>query len=257
MPSHTAPPLFYIPEILTAILQNLTPRDLLVSAQRVNRLFHETTTKSPALRQLLYFDPSSPEFNDTTKFNFNPLLRDAFFPFFQSSSNWGYKELDKCDWLSQLEAMEWNKTPERITAFAREEASWRNMLLTEPSVTICGLKQVIESMSGSYECGGKALNIAKEGIRMGALYDLVQGFVYSDTHGYIGFGFHWDMNVPADWEKWSDLLNGEEVCPRVFLTFTCVDSCGMTEQSRDRPHMKSKGHSVMNIKWGMTNYLDE
>jgi hypothetical protein len=50
---------FGILELLTAILAQLRPKDLLLNAQRVSKDWNDTITKSPLLQKILWFRPGS------------------------------------------------------------------------------------------------------------------------------------------------------------------------------------------------------
>jgi hypothetical protein len=49
---------FATPELLEAILIQLTPTNQLLRAQLISRLFHTTITTSPKIQQLLFFRPN-------------------------------------------------------------------------------------------------------------------------------------------------------------------------------------------------------
>ncbi|RKH10456.1 F-box protein, partial [Corallococcus sp. CA041A] len=79
-PAAASAAVLHLPEILECILIHLTPRDLLVSAQRVCRDWQSVITRSPELHKHLFFvgHHGSP-FAEKHK---NPLLREAFGPQF-------------------------------------------------------------------------------------------------------------------------------------------------------------------------------
>lgn len=77
-----------IPEILESILLQLPLLDLLVNAQRVSHTWKRTIDSSPAIQQVLFFQPTTLESNQNPHFNL--LLQKAFPPWFFSKSNGCY-----------------------------------------------------------------------------------------------------------------------------------------------------------------------
>lgn len=75
-----------VPEILQAVLLNLPQQDLLISAQRVCRKWHEVVTHSPALQEALFLRPAASSHGSlATILEFNPLLQSRFPGFFDGS----------------------------------------------------------------------------------------------------------------------------------------------------------------------------
>lgn len=154
-----------IPELLEEILLHLDMSTLLVSAQRVNRLWFDVISGSKRLQQALFFTPITPSLKPSLAYSnpkkcplrghspyhkeivstFNPLLEKHFGPVFFSSGkspcilnktnfskslNWGPEYRDE-------EGMP-AKTLSRHKAFTRAGASWRRMLVSQPAPPALG-----------------------------------------------------------------------------------------------------------------------
>lgn len=74
-----------LPEILQAILVNLSQQDLLISAQRVCRKWHEVVRHSPKLQEALFLRPAASHGSLAAELEFNPLLQSRFPGFFEGS----------------------------------------------------------------------------------------------------------------------------------------------------------------------------
>ena len=142
------------PELLLTILAYLPQQDLLLS-QRVCRMWKNLITSSRALQEALFFRPSLAEERDGTEtglHNFilklNPLLQDKFPPFFDHDRH--VAELVQAGHnLGPWKSIYWYRgrsrrakyplrlkgAKERMTAYARAEASWRRMIPCSPAPT--------------------------------------------------------------------------------------------------------------------------
>ncbi|KAI2670579.1 hypothetical protein LCP963914a_9837 [Penicillium roqueforti] len=145
-----------IPELLEEILLDLDMTTLLVSAQRVNRLWFDVISQSKRLQQALFFTPINPALKPSLAYSkpktsplrghspyhkeivstLNPLLEKHFGPVFFSSGN-SPCILNKNNFSKSLE---WgpdyrdedgmpSKTLSRHKAFTRAGASWRRIRL--------------------------------------------------------------------------------------------------------------------------------
>ncbi|GAT30251.1 hypothetical protein RIB2604_03302280 [Aspergillus luchuensis] len=117
-----------IPELLEMILLQLDMRTLLVSAQRVCRAWHTLIKDSSSLQTLLFFKPATNAFPTEPRardmVEDNPLLSYIWHEFWRKKvSNLYFPQLD----------------PHREKVFLREEASWRQMLLRQPPVSLMGV----------------------------------------------------------------------------------------------------------------------
>jgi hypothetical protein len=184
---------FATPELHEAILLNLPLRHLLVHAQLVSRSWHSLISSSPVLQQSLFFRPSIKEPQEPSRLN--PLLCEAFPPWFKNLSLSAAQSYGlfhpKC-----FEDLDWNSNDNKKVAYAREDASWRRMLVVQPPVRTL---QMIRRWSGRnpdtyYECRLQC----EEGLSMGLLYDIIQGHFLVPQ-----FGLHWHM-VPVEKERESD-----------------------------------------------------
>ncbi|RAK85101.1 hypothetical protein BO79DRAFT_132422, partial [Aspergillus costaricaensis CBS 115574] len=116
-------------ELLEMILLQLDMRTLLVSAQRVCRAWNTLIKDSSSLQTLLFFKPAAEPFptelSAREMVEDNPLLSYIWHEFWRkrvstSSVNFNLPPLD----------------PQRENVFLRAEASWRQMLLRQPPVSL-------------------------------------------------------------------------------------------------------------------------
>lgn len=120
---------FLVPELLEMILLQIDTRTLLVSGQRVCRLWHEVIRNSSNLQAALFFQPiKQSSATSGMKHIQNTLLAEKLWPEFLHSniqSAWD-KWPDK--WSKSLPTMK----RKREEAYIRPQASWRRMLLHQP-----------------------------------------------------------------------------------------------------------------------------
>lgn len=167
-------PALDVPEILYAILANVSQQDLLVSAQRVCRKWHHLITHTRTLQEALFLRPSSPHRALSAGFKFNPLLKSHFPAFFDGrrfdktpsdtlgpwdAAAWvrgwpipnypfeDFEAKDFEDWETrgrkhnvqqdlpdQSQCLD-KETAARLDAYARSDASWRRMVPCQPVPT--------------------------------------------------------------------------------------------------------------------------
>lgn len=148
-------------ELLEQILINLPLRDLLL-CQRVCKKWEALVSTSPTLQTRLYFRAAAgPKLSEThpSSYTFNPLL-EAAFPFLfkpdhigaaQRSDDWdvSFGDLDLPPTLEscpkQFFYSSFTRNPE---VFRRPQASWRQMLLTNPPVTTVVFRKDTAGMMG-------------------------------------------------------------------------------------------------------------
>ncbi|KAI1263833.1 hypothetical protein F5Y18DRAFT_117717 [Xylariaceae sp. FL1019] len=163
------------PEILALVLSHLDMRTLLL-AQRVSVLWREIVTKWSHLQQALFLKPAVAlsDHELTMERQRNPLLAQYFPRFFLENTKNpdGYNVIRA---LTTANLDDFIKAPELRTLepFLRHEASWRRMLVQQPAAYRFGYTQVKGRCEKAYY---NAMLEEPEGVRMGALYDLV----YSD-----------------------------------------------------------------------------
>ncbi|RYP69404.1 hypothetical protein DL770_008241 [Monosporascus sp. CRB-9-2] len=147
-------------ELLEAILLKLDIRTVILSAQLVNRQWHDLITKSPAIQQAIFFKPVEATNGAPLR---NPLLTELFPPFFGGENEMRFA-IDAFEELAMARQ-------ERLAAFRREGASWRRMLVQQPPVRELGMWETVSRMGGD----GHTFRRERypEGLRMGELYDLV------------------------------------------------------------------------------------
>jgi hypothetical protein len=171
-----------LPEILEAILFELPLRDLLVHAQLVSHTWKTTIQSSTVLQQHLFFLPAQP--STSTSFpiiKFNPLLHSSFPPWFEDNTHNRYNR------GAEFKKLDWNSTPKKRVAYARKEASWRNMLLCQPPVHVLSIEKNWYSMGGKKR---QEVSIHfEDGARMGLVYDRAYEAV---RRPISAFSMNWD-----------------------------------------------------------------
>lgn len=176
------------PELLEAILIQLTPINQLLCAQLISRLFHTTIASSPILQQLLFFRADTAR--DAKDWSVNPLLRQHFLPWFAGPSEGSFGSRD----YNVLKLMDWTTSPLTLAAFLRPEASWRNMLLMQPPPKEL---QVVRWVHGQ---GGDSENVATVSfadksagaVTMGRVYDIMELYLRWDFGSFASFGVGFD-----------------------------------------------------------------
>jgi len=111
------------PELLESILLWVEPRTLLVRCNLVCQQWHDAISTSPSLQQTLFFAPRL----DCTP-HFNPILSQDFSIFFDGE----YHSLRDFDSLRI-------RGKGQRSAFMRQEASWRRMLVKQPPIERIGV----------------------------------------------------------------------------------------------------------------------
>jgi hypothetical protein len=169
---------FALAEIFEAILFELPLRDLLVYAQLVSQSWNTTIKTSTLLQQHLFFLPAQPS---PAPRKFNPLLHSSFPPWFEDNTHNRYNR------GAEFKTLDWNSAPKKRVAYARKEASWRNMLLCQPPVHILSIKKNTSSMGGQWHQEGSIH--FEDGVRMGLIYDRAYEVV---RRPISAFSMNWD-----------------------------------------------------------------
>jgi hypothetical protein len=215
---------FATPELLEAILIQLTPLNHLLHAQLISRTFHTVIANSPKLQQLLFFRTNTSR--NPKDWSINPLLRQHFLPWSAPASG----RFDSRDY-DVLRRMDWTKSPATCDAFLRPEASWRNMLLMQPPPK--SLK-VVMWMHGQ---GGDSESIADvsfadkpaQGVTMGRVYDITESWLRDADDSYPAFGI--------------DIEDGE-MGPQMTLYFRMTVQCCVDEGDEFGMSLKSQGQEM-------------
>ncbi|KAJ6489911.1 hypothetical protein C8R45DRAFT_1213320 [Mycena sanguinolenta] len=124
------------PELLEHTLAYLSMGDLLVVSPLVSKAW-QTITLSPVA---LFFEPDPA----STELVQNPLLVELFAPFFSLGGN------DPWCWSGTKQALEAMPRASRPGAFRRADASWRRMLVTQPSTQNLVVAYKRHTMIGNY-----------------------------------------------------------------------------------------------------------
>jgi len=230
---------FSIPELLEAILINLSLQDILINAQRVCRTWTAIIDSSSALQQHLFFTPTPRSSAAKSGWTKNPLLLKKFPAWFGDIRVTHrfyiprpYKTHDNVYDVSHIKNSDWASCPD---AYSRPEASWRRMLVMQPAVQL--LKIVHANLDGKRWKRVRETRefTPAEGLRMGFLYDFVVEDI-DETH--TKFGLQWNMfNYEVDTEarefyEWPEaLIKRHEEKDSVILILFCA-------------HMRSNGRKM-------------
>ncbi len=180
------------PELLEIILVELSFYDLLVRAQRVNRVFHSIIRASPQIQKSLFFLPAT----DGSVSGPCPFLRNSrdgghkMFvdrrPGQYSRSLEREKQLPtnrvknySCEWTNGTRLKPYDclgPSLGRKNMVLRREASWRNMLIVQPPITEININ------------GGYEWLISDEWLRMGALESSIGNKCFSFAINRDGTG---------------------------------------------------------------------
>lgn len=184
-----------LPELLEHILFYVSEQDLLL-AQRVSKTFRDVIIGSSLLQQRLFFRPALQRDVEQVSFISNPLLVKRFWPWYKMSASyiWGTWKSDAFD------ALQWNLNDWTFQAYAREDASWRRMLVVQPGIIRLRVWKITTDSDRTRDKIQHAeLTIQpNQGLRMGILYDLVEthlceesldGAVYARQN--TAFGVYW------------------------------------------------------------------
>ncbi|KAJ5975441.1 hypothetical protein N7481_009148 [Penicillium waksmanii] len=156
-----------VPEILTLVLQELDMHTLLVSAQRVSRMWRTVIKETPSLQAKLFLAPISPKDNNPAPI-FNPLLATKF-PTLIPKTN---RTINQPTEFVDLTTIDIALHPLKEFAYLRPEASWRHMLTQQPPAF------TLASITRSVNAEGVSLKRSRgprqdEGLRMGTLFQWV------------------------------------------------------------------------------------
>lgn len=163
------------PELFQLILLCLDQRSLLTSAQRVNKYWHMTIQKTPAIQRALFFEPFSMSYKGPPVFN--PLLGEIFPPFFPSRD--GNQDNDdgndlcrKGDAMIKHDSIEpLFPTMKAHQVILRPGASWTRMLVRQPPIrSFC--EWHTEATQARTTIHTVKKRSCKGGLRMGRLYDM-------------------------------------------------------------------------------------
>jgi len=191
------------PIILSSVLQSLDPGDIL-SCRRICVFFNSIINSSKAVRRASYLLPASAPtvltpFGQGILYRINPLLKAKFKPFFRVNMNSNYglwseialNHLLPNDGRTAIES-EWNECLATIQALFRREASWRDMLVTQPLITELEVIR-LTTLIPDQPLRHTRLHF-EHGLTMGILYDLMFCCVGIENGG--SFGVDWKASSP-------------------------------------------------------------
>lgn len=185
---------FSIDELLTLFLESAPPL-VLLHCQRVCRKWNHIIADSTLLQQNLFLEPSDadepPRLNPILWQVFGPLLATPAEPH-HSAAGTVYEDLSNLPWArdgASLDAL----SP---LVFAREEASWRRMYISQPPIdrldwwhTWSVIEQPITSPSETPQ-GGSGWghqDLTSTPLTLGLLWDLLESRLYRGCEARISY----------------------------------------------------------------------
>jgi hypothetical protein len=251
-----------LPELVEAIVRQLSARDILVNAQRISHLFKAAISKSAVIQKVLFFQPDLAR--STSEFKFNPLLRQAFSLWFPSVDvDISQPPFGGFHVPEAFLNLDWNRDGATREAYARKEASWRKMLPAQPPVRVL---KVVHTTSGELGCLKRRGEVAFEnGLRMGSLYDLTHRAMVEPI---CVFWMDWNIFLPAGTQEhldWSGLPGGtsendtppqtlgkaasEDPSDKVTLNLILTEQCSLDMDSSLGPEFKSHGYEEIEVRF--------
>ncbi|CZR69454.1 uncharacterized protein PAC_19354 [Phialocephala subalpina] len=189
------------PELLTSILTQLSPQDLLTRAQRVSHTWHALINTSLKLQQFLFFAPlpANPNVASIPNPLFTALDPNSHHPFEAWYTLLRTRITDTLQYSSDLSFSLSGRSPTQQAALTHRTASWRKMLPMQPPPLV--LEVVKMHPSGLLRKAGQPRGeVARvnfeDGVKMGVLYDLGWETASRD---YAKWAVLWNM-VPFDKE---------------------------------------------------------
>jgi hypothetical protein len=201
------------PELLEAILAQLPPKDLLL-AQRISHCFATAIKSSPCLQQALYF--RAVPVKDAQAWTINSLLRHHFLPFFTLPN-------DLQD-IETVELMDWTKHDKKREAFLYKDASWRKMLVMQPSPKKLFVVQFCHCEGGDDVCDAELSFEDSQGLTMDAIYDITIAFLRNEEVSSFGLS-----------------ILDSDTGPQVTLNLRAVIQCCVDEEDSSVSNLWSQG----------------
>lgn len=174
---------FAIDELLTLFLES-APTLVLLNCQRVCRKWNEIIADSTLMQEHLSLSPSE----DETSPSLNPILWQCFGPVLatpsvphHSKDSIAYKDLYTLPWAHDGKTL---RARSRM-AFARKEASWRRMLVSQPPIS--RLDWWHSWSSSSSTSGGWGHQDLPYDLTLGHLWDLLESRLYRGCKARITY----------------------------------------------------------------------
>ncbi|RFU34132.1 hypothetical protein B7463_g2221, partial [Scytalidium lignicola] len=227
----------HIPELLEQVLLFL-PIPALLQAQRINKQFQRAIQSSAVIQQALFFQsgptvhssncrnlhdyklaqfdtPASEALSqvasrhDDCNYSLNPVLAHFFHFWFQLKVIRSDFQLRK---HADFKDLRLSNDDNQLAAFMRPEASWRRMLVTQPTIPQLRILAEAGGMGGTlYRVTMVDLPSEQqglEGVRMGILYDVAAEWVLSPV---AWFSVQWDCLLDELAEDPSRAIYGSRV----------------------------------------------
>ncbi|KAF4213131.1 hypothetical protein CNMCM8980_007389 [Aspergillus fumigatiaffinis] len=241
---------FGIPEILEMILLNLDMRTLLY-IQRTCHSWLSMIRGSSPIQKALYFTPieTTP---DQSKVQ-NPLLREAFPALFKLTDPDNPEDDYEYD-EPTLAAFDMMKTPTKLAAYLRPEASWRRMLLQQPPMCNFG---VCRYSTGGYgfshtffEVPGDPRGFA-DGLRMG---DFFEALLFGDDVRFATCRLKrviWWKRIPqsglSTWDEMEQLM-GKTVDSDIVVSLRShITRCYDSDDDDETPEDEKAVDRIKNV----------
>lgn len=182
---------FSIDELVTLFLEK-APNLVLLNCQRVCRKWNEMIQDSETLQQHLFLSPSedqtTPTLNPILWQRFNSILATHTYPH-HSTPQITYADLSQLPWARDGEIMD----ARARQAFARDEASWRGMYISQPPITRMDWwhswsmdpLEIDDDEENWGRSGWGHQDLESEPITLGLLWDLLESRLFRECEARI------------------------------------------------------------------------
>ncbi|KAJ5381092.1 uncharacterized protein N7496_003520 [Penicillium cataractarum] len=193
-----------LPEIITSIMHQMDMRTL-ITAQRVCQTWNNLIKSSRSLQQALFFLPDD-TLDPTKPRIYNNLLAEIFPSFFPHITSTSTEQ-------TTLTSITFVSNHKPLKKYLQPEASWRQMLTTNPPIRTIGHLSYATGMMGLTWTQQKALP-QKHGLRMGTLFEMLislDRYDWNNSSIWISFGGERPVNAPSELFQTGYSLNADRI----------------------------------------------
>jgi hypothetical protein len=154
---------------------------------------------------------------------------------------------------SVFSKLDWNSSEKKRAAYSYKAASWRQMLVVQPSFTYIEIIKTCYDQCGSYRYNAKVVVV--DGLTMGMLYDLVEEPANSSGNnwGAAKFDLEWRVNSYPETEEGRTSASTDprgdtkgKLVINLYHHFALSDPDYYLDCT---PKMKSEAYTPVNVDW--------